>query len=168
MDKEKKREYMKKWARTVNGLVSGIYSDQKRHSKDRGHHLPTYSKEELFLWITNQYHFELLYDNWVSSDYNRWSRPSCDRIDNTKSYTFDNLRLTSWYDNHKQGCIDSKNGVINKQLKPVIATKGSEIIEFISIAEGSRQTGAQKSHIYGVIHHKERRLTAAGYKWSFK
>jgi len=67
--------------------------------KKRGHLNPTYSLNELRDWLFSQDEFHKIYDEWVESGYDRWKRPSCDRLDDYKPYSLDNMRIVSWRDN---------------------------------------------------------------------
>ena len=102
-NKEKREAYRKAYIRTVKGLIVSIYGRQKKSSKKRGHQLPTYSKEELHVWITSQSNFKELYDNWIASDCDMWLIPSVDRLDDAKGYSFNNIQLITWRENHEKG-----------------------------------------------------------------
>lgn len=82
--------------RTREGLIKKLFYDQIGSSKKRGHKPPSYTLEELTEWILKQKRFEMLYKNWVASKYDRWKRPSCDRLKNNLGYSFDNIRLVTW------------------------------------------------------------------------
>lgn len=157
-----------KYSRSIKGLIGRIYWNQCKNSKPRNHPIPNYTKEELFLWITSQYHFELLYDNWVTSDYDKWSKPSCDRIDDYKPYTLDNIRLTMWQSNLERLGTDMINGINNKQSKAVVGEniKTGEKVEFYSLAQAARELGTYQSNIHHVLSGK--RKMAKNHKWSYK
>ncbi len=87
-----KKSYALNYGRTEIGVIIGIYSRQKINSRKRNHPLPSYSKSELKEWMYNE-GFKLLYDNWLASDFSKWLKPSCDRLDDYKGYSFDNMRL---------------------------------------------------------------------------
>ena len=84
------------YSKTKNGLFSVIYTSQRSSSKKRLHPMPNYTKKELAQWITNQPNFNLLYNNWVHSEYNKYLKPSCDRIYNYKPYTMSIQRVKEW------------------------------------------------------------------------
>lgn len=95
---ERQRAYRK----TKVGVVTCIYGGMKVSSKRRQHPAPNFSSKELREWIFSQPNFEQLYTDWVASDYSRWMKPSCDRIDSSLPYTFDNLQLMTWRENDKK------------------------------------------------------------------
>ena len=98
------------------GVISAIYSGQKRSSKHRKHPIPTYTKLELEQWISNQQDkFDELYDAWVLSGYEKGMKPSIDRLNDYKGYSLDNIQLMKWDDNRKKYNSDKTSGVNNKQ-----------------------------------------------------
>ena len=94
------KEEVKAYSRTIKGLIVRIYLSQKGSSKERGHNPPTYSKEELHVWMTSQSNFKELYDNWIVSGHETDLRPSVDRLINSKGYSFDNIQLMTWRENY--------------------------------------------------------------------
>lgn len=92
----------KEYRRTKNGLIIKIYNSQLRSSKKRNHEKPKYTLEELKKWFYKQHNFDELYINWVNSNYDKKLTPSCDRINNYKGYSFDNIRLVTWYENKNE------------------------------------------------------------------
>ena len=95
--------------KTKHGLITNIYSTQRRNSKDRPYGLPDYTNEELHVWMLSQSNFEELYNNWVESGYQKMLVPSCDRLDDYQGYALDNLRLVTWEENQYRYFQDSKN-----------------------------------------------------------
>lgn len=88
--------------RTFEGAIKRIYYGQVSRSKTRNHLAPSYSFKELRDWlIVNG--FSKLYEEWAKSKYDRYSRPSCDRINNNKGYSLDNIELTTWGVNDQRG-----------------------------------------------------------------
>jgi hypothetical protein len=51
--------------------------------------------------------FQDLFDAWVASGYAKKMVPSLDRIDPTKTYSLDNVRLVTWYENYCKVGLDS-------------------------------------------------------------
>ena len=88
---------------TLFGLISDIYRSQKKSSKSRGHHAPTYTKSELVNWFVQQPTLHQLFTAWKASGHEKDLRPSVDRLDNSKGYFFDNIQLTDWATNNRLG-----------------------------------------------------------------
>ena len=108
-NKEKRATYKKAYKKTIDGLISKIYGQQKQSSKKRGHQPPTYSKELLHRWITAHVIFQELYDNWIASNYEKDLVPSVDRLDDSKGYSFDNIQLMTWKENNAKYKNRNKN-----------------------------------------------------------
>jgi len=115
---EAKRKVRNK--RTKKGLIKDIYLSQRSNAKSRGMAVPTYTKDELIEWMYSQRVFHELYDNWKASNYDKQLRPSCDRLDNLKSYTLDNLRVVTWRENMNQVHEDQKAGIDMRMNTPVV------------------------------------------------
>ena len=90
------------------GLIKLIYNSQLQHSKKRKHPKPNYNLEQFIKWILGNKKFNLLYSNWVKSNFLKKITPSCDRLDNNKTYSFDNLRVVTWQENNEKSHQDNK------------------------------------------------------------
>ncbi len=134
---------------SVDGLIQVIYSHQRASSRKRGYPEPNYSLVELRVWMKSQPMFDLLYNNWTDSKYDKSLSPSCDRLDDYKPYTLDNIQITTWLDNHKKSTEDTKNGTLNKRNHIVsqYTLEGIFIRDFHSKREASRITGSNQSDI---------------------
>lgn len=99
-----------KYYHTKRGTIIKIYNSQIASSKRRKHPLPAYSRDDFITWVLDQNIFHKLHAQWVESNYERMLAPSIDRLDDSKSYTFDNIRITTWKENNqKYAC--SKLGI---------------------------------------------------------
>lgn len=158
----------KKENRSKHGKIVRIYRNQVTRSKRRKHPLPTYSKQELIDWCISQSLYHKLHKIWKEAGYNKWLSPSCDRIDDYKPYTLDNIQLMTWVENHKKATDDTKNGLLNKRSKGVFqySMKGLLINEFYSMKEASRTTEVHQQNISKCCNGK--RKSAGGFKWEFK
>jgi len=159
--------YSKHKKRTKEGLVKRMYWSQRTNAKQRGHHLPFYTKQELKDWLYSQKIFHELYDNWKSSGFEKSLTPSCDRLDDYKSYTLDNLQVVTWIENNQRSHKDMISGVNNKRGKPVVGVNiyTGERFEFHSIHEAGRKTPADYQNIWKCI--KGKYNSAGGYKWEY-
>ena len=93
------------------GVVRVLYKTMKRHQKIRVHTedvLP-FNKEEFNLWL-NANDFKTKYDSWVSSGYKKKYKPSVDRLNDFEGYSFANMRLVTWEDNHNHQTEDILTG----------------------------------------------------------
>ena len=156
----------KKYRKSKAGLYSVMYSAQKNSSKKRNHPMPSYTKEELIEWLNNQELFELLYRVWELKNYDKYFKPSCDRIDSTKPYSLDNIQLTTWGDNERLYKLeDNKRGLqsdtyraVNQYTMDMVFVK-----KHASIAEAQRSVGC--SNVGYVC--SGRRNQAGGFIWRY-
>ena len=112
----------------------------------------------------------MLYNEWVTSGYDKYAKPSLDRIDDYKGYSFDNIQLMTWGENDTKGSLDVRNGINNKHSKAVLQydLNGNFIKEYYSMAQAERETGVSHSNISNVCQHKRYLITSGGYKWEYK
>lgn len=154
--------------RTFEGLIVEIYSGQKTASKRRGMSPPHFTKQELYDWCKNDKEFNRLYKEWVESDYHIDKRPTTDRLDELKTYSFDNIQALTYRDNINKYHNDLIKGRTKRALKPVCqySLEGVFIKEYYSIAEASRQSRINQSKISACANGCQK--TSGGYIWKFK
>jgi len=151
----------------ITTVPKRMYWDQCSNSRIRGHEQPAYTRDELVAWVTNQPHFQKLYDAWAASDYDSDLRPSCDRLDNSKGYSFDNIELVTWLENKQRANEDVKAGILADTHKPVhqYTLDGIFVASYISQGEAERITGANQQNISaccrGLLNHTNR------FQWFF-
>lgn len=168
--------------RTKEGLIKGMYDGQMYSSKCRGYAKPDYSKKELICWVLSKSVFHSMYDDWVSSNYTKDFIPSLDRIDDYKSYSFENIQLMTWKANREKAYLDMKNGVNNKRSKAVsqYTVDGVWVADHHSVKEAARKVNGLDSDIINVCKKAKRKLrkscgsyryiesvTAYGFKWRY-
>lgn len=154
--------------RTEKGLCYRLYYDQCYSSRHRGHSEPQYSKDELYHWITSQPHFNTLYDSWVDSNYASDLRPSCDRLDNTIGYSFENIELVTWKENKLRANLDVVDCklMLNQTEVYQYSTRGHFISYHKSIADACRNDATlDQRNITSCCQGKI--PTAYGYFWSY-
>ncbi len=157
---------------SIKGLITTIYQNQKKNSKSRGHNPPQYTKQELYIWITKQPNFEMLYNEWVISGYSKNKIPSIDRIDDSIGYSFENIQLVDFYTNKNKYNKQKIKGIAYKSNNtPVIgtSTKTGENVEFHSISEAARCVSGSADGSANICKSiKNKTITAYGYKWEYK
>lgn len=163
-------ERVKAYARTKDGIVTKIYSNQRDNSKKRNHQMPTYSKQELKDWLFSQPKFHILYDNWKRLDYQKGYKPSVDRKNDNIGYTMANIQIMTWGENKAKGHADTRSGKLKHGHKPQKAvlqfTKNGELIaEYISLCEAARRTNLYSGNISSCCLGK--RKWAGGFKWVY-
>ena len=157
-----------KYVRTIQGVVVKLYNHQIENSKKRSHELPSYSEQELYEWLNSQDLFHKLFNEWVSCEYDTNKKPSVDRKDDYKPYSFDNIQIMTWEQNRNKYYSDRRNGINNKGNKTVLQydLNGVFIEEYISIAQAKRETGVSNSVISKCC--KGEYKTAGSYIWKYK
>jgi len=161
------QQISRRYKRSKKGLSAVIFSNQRANSKHRKHQKPEYTLKELRAWLSNT-NFDKLHDEWVASDYERDMTPSCDRLDDYKHYTLDNLQVVTLGYNVDKAHADRRNGINNKVNVAVeqLDTDNTIINTFYSMTEASRCTEAHQSNIFKCCNGI--RKTAGGYAWKYK
>lgn len=151
--------------------AKNMYGNQVGAAKARGMEAPTYTKEKFVAWCMSQDIFKKLYLEWVVSSKDRLKAPSCDRIDDFKSYTLDNIQLMSFEENTKKANNDRKNGTGRSGIwcKEVYCydLEGKFLKSYHSQQEASRDTGCNQSNIKDCCMHKNGRRSIGGYMWEY-
>ena len=144
-----------------------IYRQQVHSSKIRGHQPPTYTIDEIVNKYINNKKYIKLHKAWVASNYDRWLAPSLDRINNDLGYSFDNIELMTWEQNHANGDRDQKLGKLvcgNTHVGVSQYTKEGVFIQsFISQHEASRATGVSNKRISDCLN--GRLKSTGGFLW---
>mgnify|MGYP000284669107 CR=1 FL=1 len=159
------------YSKTPRGLATKIYSNQRQTSRNMNRPMPSYSLDELFDWLLKQPTFYSLYYKWVDSNFDKYLSPSCDRIDNDRPYTLDNIQLVTWKGNLLNKGKHLKQGkLIGKSTTPVnqLDLEGNFIAYYPSVTKAMQALGKftnSNSNILMVC--KGKYKTAYGYKWQF-
>jgi hypothetical protein len=154
------------YCRTEKGVIRVIYKAQKINSKHRKHPLPRYTKEELKKWLYAN-GFKELFNGWVNSGYQKNFKPSIDRIDDFKPYSFDNIVLTTILGNRQHQISDTLNGIgtNGKKCKRVLQfdKNGNFLREYVSHNSAVRINGHCVS--YGI---RRAKVSKKGFIWKYK
>ncbi|RKZ95598.1 MAG: hypothetical protein DRQ46_08240 [Gammaproteobacteria bacterium] len=150
----------------VMGQIQGMFGTQVRRSIKKQYPLPAYTEQELIDWCMGQSLYFKLHKGWEQSGYDRWLAPSCDRIDDYKPYTLDNIQLMTWKENFDNGNRNRKNGKNNKMSVAVLQINRRTVTKYNSSWEAQRHTGISQGNIIAVC--KGKRKTAGGYQWKYE
>lgn len=158
----------KDYYRTKNGISTRIYMSQKSACKKRGMSLPLYTRQEFKDWLFSQDNFDSLYKDWVNSDFSKDLKPSIDRLDDYKTYSFDNIQLVTWHENNMKGRRDIMIGKNKKYIKAIIQyDEDMNIIkEYHSLRQAERETKIKNSNLSFCCKNKNRK--AGGFYWRYK
>ena len=162
-----KKDLSTEHKRTKRGLLLKIYSGQKRSSTKRKIVQPLYTKEEFVNKFINDTKFINLYNSWVESNYNRWSTPSFDRLDDYKPYSFDSIELKTWKENSDKAAANRRDGTSTPGARNIPVAKltldGEVICKYISIGQAARECGLNSGNILKAVRGKQQ--TSGGYRW---
>jgi hypothetical protein len=153
-----------RYDRSKIGILTRFYDSQKQNSKNRNHPPPPYSKDEFGDWLFNNPDFNRIFENWKRSGYNKWLKPSVDRIDDYRGYTFDNIRVVTWEFNFNDSLRKRKDGTNNKTNKAVnrLSADKKFICSYHSFKQAERETGVFHQNIRRAI---EMDIKAGGFYW---
>ena len=143
MNQKSSSKHSNSYDKTEKGVIRVMYKTQRSNSKRRGHKPPSYTKAELKEWLYKN-GFKNLFQKWKDSGYNRWMKPSVDRIDDTKGYSFDNIRLVTAQENLDHAIRDKMHGkgTQGKACKKVECYKDGKLIaEYVSFSDACRSVG---------------------------
>ena len=149
------------------GLAIQIHADQIKSSKRRGYIPPNYTREQLSEWMMSQLIYHKLHSDWIASGYNKMETPSCDRKNDYKPYTFENIQLMTWRENKLKGHNDIKNGINNKRSKAVVQMTMSGI--FVKTYHSAKYAGRCLSIAQGGISQccNGAYKTSGGFRWMY-
>lgn len=131
--------------------------------------MPTYSLEELVAWADKQPNTAELWDSYVASGYNKMTKISVDRIDNSLPYSLGNIQLMSWQENKDLGHQARRAGNLGSDHRPVNAyhLDGTLHKKYVSVQSAARDVNGSA----GSIHHVASGKTLdrpGGYKTTIK
>lgn len=147
------------YRRSYKGVITNIYHHQKQNSLKRNHTPPSFTKEELKIWLF-QNNFEKLHLDWVKSGYERYLHPSVDRLDDNIGYTIDNIQLLTWKENWQKQNNKTKKLVLQYDLDMNLLAE----YECASIA--SSKSGIPKTTIATQCNRNSKSLH--NYIWRYK
>jgi hypothetical protein len=115
---KKQREYRelngnlntKKYEKTEKGFLVRTYRNMLSRvtgvTKNKNHlylGLEILEKESFYKWSLENIEFNMLFDKWIESNYQRKLTPSIDRIDVSKGYVIENIQWITFSENCKKG-----------------------------------------------------------------
>lgn len=118
-------------------VLRKIYWNQVHNSRKYGRPDPDYSLNEFIAIFSGDNIFLNLYVKWRMTG-NKWDKPSFDRLDNSKPYSFSNIRVVTWMDNFQKD-----NGV----LRSVRLEKGNEVKVFDNYNQAAKHLGVRRESL---------------------
>lgn len=156
-------------------FITEAYMSQRTNCKTRDMPQPTYTREELQTWLITKTNFKELYLAWKRSGYDKYLKPSVDRINENESYSLDNIQLMTWKENKLKGEQSCKEGKRYHLVRSVCSfdLETEELVEqYYSLHEAYRQTGIRYNTIWSATNktnqHNGKKLgRAKNFKWQF-
>lgn len=134
--------------RTKKGIVSTTFAHMKERCVKYDREL-SFTRIELLDWCIKQKMFHTLFNKWVKANYIKDLKPSIDRLDPLKGYSFDNIRITTYKINRTKG--DKEKDII--WGKPIILCDqfGNHIKKFHSLKQAALELNINSSKIGEVL-----------------
>lgn len=144
--KTKKHKTDLAYRRSLKGVLTHIRCRQLQRSKKYGYKV-TYSLVELHAMYLENKRYQSLHRVWAESGYDRWLKPSFDRVDPYGDYSLENMELMTWQENWEKG----KSEWPEKNSKRVLIESGftGEIV-FESMKEAAEYIGCSKGALSAV------------------
>lgn len=127
------------------GVIRVLYKTMKRHQKIRGFSDIPFTKDEFKYWLYNNTSYKDLWDTWKDNGNPTQLKPSVDRLNDYKGYSFDNMRMVVYKENREHQVNDrlkgmSKSGEVCHRI--IKLTKGGvEVKRYVSYQEVRREEG---------------------------
>lgn len=159
-----KNENTQRYRKTKKGVLTNLYHKMKSRNIDKGYGELDFSLREFHEFSISKDDFIVLYNAWVGTNFDKRFKPSIDRIDPFKGYTFDNMQWLFWKDNYYKGISETSE----KKRKPILMYKNEELIGKFKSIDDARYFLGMKSN--GNISEclKGNRNNVKGYTFKFE
>lgn len=162
------KEATAKYKRTRKGVLTTLYNGAVQKSKRRKHPKPLYSSEEFVSRYLEDYIFLHLYEQWAIGGFTTMMKPSIDRLDNSKPYTWDNIQMVDWQTNLMNNNKLTQPSKLERPVHQLDKVTGEILNTYSSIGHASKATKANRSHIGAICNGSTIRKSSGGFKWIFK
>lgn len=146
------------------GLLTNTYHKMKNRNLNNGYGKLPFSLQEFINWSIEDLSFLIAFNGWVESGYNKKFKPSPDRIDSNKGYSFKNINWTFWKDNYYKGIKETAL----KRQKPIVMYKDGKLIGRFKSVEDARYFLNINSNGNISENIKGNRKTVHGYKFIYE
>ena len=162
-DRFKFRNPTERYRHTPKGVLTNCYHKQVERCKKYGRDLPGYSLKDFQERFLHDYQFLLLFQRWQESGFDTKLKPSFDRIDATRSYTFGNICVMTWAENRKKG--DFEKSSIYTTPVYMYSLDGKILKEFESTKDAVMATGFNQSLITGCCRGKYKQTHGVTFRY---
>ena len=154
----KKYDSTIKYQHSPKGVLNIIYRNQLLRQKRKNIKV-NYNYQEFKDRYLYDNDFLKLYKLWVLSNYDTNKKPSFDRIDNKKDYSFENLQIITWEENNAKGRKECMKPVNKYDLN------NNFIKRYSSIIEASKENKVYKANISACC--KGKLQKTGNYIWKY-
>ena len=157
---------------TLTGWFNTHYKRMQQRERVKFGRDLTFDRWDLEKWIIDNYYdeFTTLFKNWTLNNYNSDDVPSIDRLDDSKGYSFDNMRIVTWRENREKEYATEKHKNV-EQMITVTRVKVARIDKngvktiYQSMSDAGRENNISTSCICECC--KGKRRSAKGYRWIY-
>ena len=116
------------YMQTLKQYITQVYGSVRYRAKRRGDKYPKFTKLELLGWMLNN-GLDIMWNQYIKSNFNKNLKPSIDRINDYKGYSFDNMQLITWKENNLKGVNGEKHhrACHNRQNKKTVYQYDKEL-----------------------------------------
>lgn len=111
---------------TPDGWAAAVLCHMRQSAKRRGHPPPVWRTPDELRGYVATFHgdaFRALWSAWADSGFATDLRPSLDRLDDARSYTPDNLRITTWKANRDKWSKSATNRELAREKMRLLRAK---------------------------------------------
>ena len=112
-------------------------------------------------WLYTKTNFTRLYNEWVKNKYISGLIPSVDRIESSKPYALDNIRLMTWMENNELGSTERRRPVLKFTLDGTFVKRYDKMM-----SAGEEHNDPMASMITAATNGK--RLSTFGHIWIYE
>ena len=127
---------------------------KRRHKVD-------FSLNEFHKKFLNDKKFLRLYREWIKSGKDKWKKPSIDRINNKKHYSFNNIQIITWGENRYKQKMERRS----RKGKVVQFFNGKPIAIFKSQKEVSKKLNISQGNLSEHMNGKRKHCNGYVFKW---
>ena len=158
------RSPVEKYKRSPKGILTVLYSKMKERTKQKGLPEIDFTLKELHQRYLNDKHYLDLCEKWMESGFDKYFKPSIDRINPDGGYTKDNIQMVTWGENRRKG--DKENAERITTAVVMYTMEGKKIKEFESIKDAVKETGISQGLITMCCQGKRNHTN--GYRFKYR
>lgn len=144
------------YRRTKKGVLTNIYNHCKNRRK------VNFTLQEFQNKYIDDKKFVELYNNWIKHYYEQQYKPTIDRIDCLKDYSFDNIHWLTWEENRYKQRMEFKR----IRARKVLMVKDGKIIkQYKSQTEAVNKNKISQGNLSSCLNRK--RKYCNGYEWYY-